>query len=177
VSSRKGFASIIAAAKSQAAVTGLLAQPQSVVPAESGEAESTPLVAVEPSSPEVTAVAEAAPPAIPQVRTRTKPAQPTNRSAPSPEPLREHGRPDAISWVADLTAARQGDWLIVYGVPVPLPKGTDEEPVTMSFRCPRWLREAVHMRCRQYDVEVQEFGQAALAVVLAQLQATDQQSS
>ena len=32
------------------------------------------------------------------------------------------------------------------------------------------------MRCRQYGVEVQEFGQAALAVVLAQLQAAEQQT-
>lgn len=164
--SRNSFASVIAAAKSQAAVTGLVPEPASPTieptpadkpPAESAQRESSP------------------PPARPARSPRVSPPTPP-AAPPTPPAGREHGRPEAISWAADLTASRQGDWLTVYGVPVPLPKGTDEELVTMSFRCPRWLREAVHMRCRQYGVEVQEFGQASLAVVLAQLQAAEQTS-
>jgi hypothetical protein len=156
MSSRRGFADVIAAAKSQAAVTGLLgaAAPESGAAQESERVGQTGL-------------------ADPVVAPTPSPIQPPAVE----EPPRSHGAPEAISWVADLTASRQGDWLTVYGVPVPLPKGTDEESVTMSFRCPRWLREAVHMRCRQYGVEVQEFGQAALAVVLAQLQAAEKAAS
>ena len=57
----------------------------------------------------------------------------------------------------------------VFGVPVT--EGAEEEKlVYLSFRLPEPLRDAVHVRCRQYRMSVQEFGHLAVELLLTEME-------